>query len=839
MLVQALETSLGWLVLSSLVLFTLGRRMGGPSASASLALILLVEALGVALAQTWGAPLTNLVLYAAISTLGGVLVIGANPDWNPAGHAAWLFVLEASLLYVFVMLTLTLLTPIGVITLALGGVLVVLQITGIVLALSFTHEMLDVICRRRWQFREARPPRIGGRQKRPPTREPLRHSETGVRPGFDSALASRMVRPHAPTERDIGRDIGRGGDRARDWPDPSPLPQVVFHVPCHDEPPEVVLLTLQALARVDYPPDAYQVFVVDNNTQNPALWRPVAAACDRFGFTFLHLEHWPGFKSGALNYALALTPPDAEIIGVVDADYHVDPTYLRDLVGYFADPLVAFVQTPQDYRDYRAGSTFYQRACYHAYRYFFDLSMPSRNERNAIIFGGTMGLIRANALREIGGWDEWCITEDAEASLRLLMRGYSGRFVNHTYGRGLMPLDFDALKRQRFRWCFGGVQILRKHWPVLLPWAWRARAPEDWEAPGLTAAQRYHYLFSGLQWFSDVLTFGSTVLLLAVGAFAIAGRPIVLPLVGGPLIVLPLTFWGMGLLRTLWGLRATRRCTWGEAIGAIGILWSLSWVVTLACVQGLISPRGVFLRTPKAGKATLLRAIRSATVETTLGVACWSLGVWLLSRFWAKVFALVSSNTQSATSTISAILTLARFTPWWALGASTLALGLLAFAQGTVYLSAPFLCLLSLRTAASASEVRRRALSADAGEGVLERRLLAGAFVAAGALALLLVAANLIPQSPPAAANPVGGGLTHTLTSLLGGSNPGATPTPGVPSGGGQGGPTATPAAWPGATPTQPGSPGSTPSTTPTVTPRPGATRTPPPAHPTPTPHPH
>src|SRR5207247_1583300 len=101
------------------------------------------------------------------------------------------------------------------------------------------------------------------------------------------------------------------------------------------------------------------------------------------------------------------------------------------------------------------------------------------------------------ALEQVGGWDEWCITEDAELSLRLLKDGWSGRHVTASFGRGVMPLTFEALKRQRFRWCFGGVQILRRHWRSLLPWA-RDRDNR------LTRGQRWAYLSGGLQWFGDL-----------------------------------------------------------------------------------------------------------------------------------------------------------------------------------------------------------------------------------------------------------------------------------------------------------------------------------------------
>ena len=47
-----------------------------------------------------------------------------------------------------------------------------------------------------------------------------------------------------------------------------------------------------------------------------------------------------------------------------------------------------------------------------------------------------------------------------------------------------MPLTFEALKGQRFRWCFGGIQILRMHWRWMLP----GRASRD---DHLTAGQRW------------------------------------------------------------------------------------------------------------------------------------------------------------------------------------------------------------------------------------------------------------------------------------------------------------------------------------------------------------
>jgi hypothetical protein len=205
------------------------------------------------------------------------------------------------------------------------------------------------------------------------------------------------------------------------------LPMVSLHVPAHNEPPEMVKETLRSLLRLDYP--RYEIVVIDDNTDDERLWRPVEEWCARHRVKFAHLENWPGYKSGALNYALRrLTDERAELIGVVDSDYQLEPGFLRRCAPPFADAWIGFVQSPQDYRDWETAR--YYRRLYYSYKYFFAVSQPSRNEHDGAIFAGTMGLIRRVALDELGGWDEWCITEDAEVSLRLLRAGWHGLHVD-------------------------------------------------------------------------------------------------------------------------------------------------------------------------------------------------------------------------------------------------------------------------------------------------------------------------------------------------------------------------------------------------------------------------
>ncbi|PKO58050.1 MAG: benzoate transporter, partial [Betaproteobacteria bacterium HGW-Betaproteobacteria-19] len=261
---------------------------------------------------------------------------------------------------------------------------------------------------------------------------------------------------------------------------PDEQPFVSIHLACHNEPPEMVIATIDSLAALNYA--NFEVLILDNNTKDDALWKPLEKRCAELGprFRFFHLMNWPGFKAGALNYGLKVTDPRAEVVGVVDADYVVDPEWLSCLIPHFDKPDVAVVQAPQAHRDWETQP--FRRMCNWEFDGFFRIGMHHRNERNALIQHGTMTLVRRLALEEVGGWSEWCICEDTELGLRLIEKGYDTRYVDHILGRGLTPSDFAAIKSQRFRWAFGAMQILKNHLPHMV-----GRST-------LNLAQRYHFL---------------------------------------------------------------------------------------------------------------------------------------------------------------------------------------------------------------------------------------------------------------------------------------------------------------------------------------------------------
>jgi cellulose synthase/poly-beta-1,6-N-acetylglucosamine synthase-like glycosyltransferase len=515
--------------------------------------------------------------------------------------------------------------------------------------------------------------------------------------------------------------------------DPSYTPMVSLQIAAYNEPPDMLIETIKSAENMDYP--NHEVVVIDNNTKDPAVWQPVADYCrERPKVRFEHVDDWPGFKAGALNLAMSkFTSPEAEIVGVIDADYIIDPSYLKSLVGYFADQKIAFVQTPQDYRDWEGDP--YLTACADAYEYFFKATMPSRNDRNSIIFAGTMGLLRRSVIQKLGGWEEWCITEDAEASLRMLKAGYDGLYVPKSFGKGIMPLTFAALKSQRFRWALGGIQILKKHWRELMP---GRRTAEN----HLTMAQRLDYLFGNLHWFNDLLYLAFSVVLLSSALLLFTNSHVAIRPLIGAVTLLPAALIGSGLLRALWALRVKEGIGVGRAMRAFANWLSLSWTGALACMNGLVRSEAVFLRTPKSEDApTFFDALRASKTETFYTAVLWGAGVLLAVK--GKATALL--------------------------------LGLLAW-QGIVYFTSPYMAVLNERAELPA-ELERRRRTEHLRERIAKRWPVfvgaAAGFAAAGlAIALLFAGGN----SPGRPANPfvvphAAAGDQGPLSTLIQGGN--------------------------------------------------------------------
>jgi hypothetical protein len=431
-----------------------------------------------------------------------------------------------------------------------------------------------------------------------------------------TSVLSAVTLPSAVVQTREGWEplLGRGRRRAGRPPIAragSYAPRVSVHVPCHAEPPHVVIGTLDCLAALDYPD--FEVLVIDNNTADPELWLPVQAHCERLGprFRFLHVEGLAGAKAGALNWALGYTCPRAELIAVVDADYQVRRRWLAATAGYFADPGMGFVQCPHAYRGY-AWSALGRWANWE-YAVFFATGMVSLDARQAGITVGTMSLIRRAALERAGGWAEWCLTEDSELAVRVHAAGYRSVYLTEPYGRGLIPETFEGYRAQRYRWTYGPVQEFWHHWRLFVPG--RLGTPS-----ALTPGQKLHHANHGL----DVATIGLRALCLPLAAAAAASM-----VAHHERVPMPAELWvaatcllaGNLLLRWL-TYRRVVRATPRQALGGILAFAALTHVITTASLRALVRRPARWQRTSKfRPRRRGLRVLTCASSETILGLA--------------------------------------------------------------------------------------------------------------------------------------------------------------------------------------------------------------------------
>jgi len=409
----------------------------------------------------------------------------------------------------------------------------------------------------------------------------------------------------------------------------APTPFVSLHLAACNEPPDMVIATIDSLLALDWP--AFEIVVVDNNTRDAALWAPVRshvearvqalAASGRPGpaLRFFHLPEWPGYKAGALNFALEQTDARAAWIGVVDADYLVQPDWLRGVAGYFEQGDVGIVQAPQAHREW--GDRRLRRMMNWEYEGFFRIGMHHRHERDAIVQHGTMTLIRRASLERVGGWAPECICEDTELGLRVLKHGQRAVYVDRVFGAGLVPADFDAYRRQRRRWAEGGMQILRLHAGALFG------------RSSLTLGQRYHFVAGWLPWIGDALHLLFSLLAIA-WTFAIVATPqhfsVPVALFAVPLAVFfvaravfgPLLYW--------------RRvpCPPSDIAGAALAGMGLSHTIARGVLAGLAGRRAVFTVTRKATSgiavAGVLASVREEAALLAALLAC--IGAVALSR---------------------------------------------------------------------------------------------------------------------------------------------------------------------------------------------------------------
>ena len=207
------------------------------------------------------------------------------------------------------------------------------------------------------------------------------------------------------------------------------------------------------LKSMDYPKSKMKFYLLDDSTNKDTV-ASLRDFSEKNGITFIHRENRSGFKAGAFNNMLKYSKED--LIAIFDADeYLTDRSFLKELVPYFADKRLAYVQT----RKSSFNGTFFSDSVKLFDDFFYTFIQPARAFNNTAIFAGSCGIIKREALDKVGGFPEY-VVEDTFFSFEADVNNYKSLYIPKIYAYGMPITTFTALARQQWRYNYGDTQFL-------------------------------------------------------------------------------------------------------------------------------------------------------------------------------------------------------------------------------------------------------------------------------------------------------------------------------------------------------------------------------------------
>lgn len=294
----------------------------------------------------------------------------------------------------------------------------------------------------------------------------------------------------------------------------------VFITVC-GEPAEIIEETVIAAKQMNYP--NFSIYILnDGKVANRDNWREAEEIAKRHGIECITRTVPGGAKAGNINNALKQT--NEPFVVVFDADHVPYPQFLKETMGYFEDERVAFVQSPQFYKNADvnqvAGGSWEQQTL------FFGPLLKGKDSTNSAFMCGTNMVIRRTALEEVGGMSEKSIAEDFLSSLLIHSKKWKSVYVDKVLAEGLAPEDFLSYYKQQFRWARGSLEILFAHNPLF--------------RRGLTLAQRIQYIGSASYYLSGAIVLINAIMPLIY--FFFAAKPLTINTMTLALIFLPYIF---------------------------------------------------------------------------------------------------------------------------------------------------------------------------------------------------------------------------------------------------------------------------------------------------------
>jgi len=268
-------------------------------------------------------------------------------------------------------------------------------------------------------------------------------------------------------------------------PPPGGCPKYLVLVPLYRE--SAVLPSLvEALGKLEYPRFRLEVRLLIEEDDDETMTAAKAMRLEPPFVIFPIPVSHPRTKPKACNVGLEDT--DAEYLVIYDAEDRPEPDQLKKAVVAFSTvpETVACVQAKLNF--YNPDQNFLTRCFTAEYATWFDLCLPGLDCLKAPIpLGGTSNHFRVSALRRLGGWDEYNVTEDCDLGLRLFIAGWQTRILDSTTWEQACPNLVYWIK-QRSRWVKGYIQTYLVH----------VRSPVDLHRRlGFANSLHFHLLIGG------------------------------------------------------------------------------------------------------------------------------------------------------------------------------------------------------------------------------------------------------------------------------------------------------------------------------------------------------
>ncbi|HEY4649840.1 MAG TPA: glycosyltransferase family 2 protein [Pontibacter sp.] len=243
----------------------------------------------------------------------------------------------------------------------------------------------------------------------------------------------------------------------------TPFTVDVFTTSCPGEPHSMIIQTLEAIQNIRYPHTTY----LCDEGDDPVL----KAACERLGVRHVTRTIKVDAKAGNVNNALQYATGD--ICLILDPDHVPVPEFLDEVLPFFEDPEIGFVQVVQAYSNRKESLVAYG-AAEQTYS-FYGPMMMGMNSYGTVQAIGANCTFRREALDSIGGHAAG-LAEDMHTAMQLHAKGWKSVYVPKILTRGLVPATMSAYYKQQIKWARGTFELLFSVYPKLFShFTWRQK----------------------------------------------------------------------------------------------------------------------------------------------------------------------------------------------------------------------------------------------------------------------------------------------------------------------------------------------------------------------------